>query len=130
MFCAMSGLHILVASADASRAAILAQALRAAGHLVEVRADPDSAAMLRPEVDGVLLDLRAPTLEAQVLADAVMRATATPPEPLEAVERRHIALALQHTGGNKRRAAHLLGIARSTLIQKVRRYQIPASRTE
>jgi len=47
-----------------------------------------------------------------------------PPEPLEAVERRQIHAMLQYTGGNKRRAAQLLGIARSTLIQKVRRYGI------
>ena len=29
---------------------------------------------------------------------------------------------LRHTGGNKRQAAHLLGISRSTLLHKVRKY--------
>ena len=44
------------------------------------------------------------------------------PESLDAAERRHIALALRFTAGNKRRAAELLGIARSTLLHKVRKY--------
>jgi DNA-binding protein Fis len=29
---------------------------------------------------------------------------------------------LRHTHGNKRQAAHLLGISRSTLLHKVRKY--------
>ena len=41
--------------------------------------------------------------------------------PLAEAERRAIADALRATGGNKRRAAALLGIARSTLLDKVRR---------
>jgi DNA-binding NtrC family response regulator len=51
-------------------------------------------------------------------------APAVPPAPdsLEAAERRHIALVLRHTHGNKRQAAHLLGISRSTLLHKVRKY--------
>lgn len=47
-----------------------------------------------------------------------------PPPPLEAAEKRHIAVTLQHTRGNKRQAAHLLGIARSTLLAKVRKYEL------
>jgi DNA-binding protein Fis len=43
---------------------------------------------------------------------------------LEAAERRHIALMLRHTSGNKRRAALLLGISRSTLLHKVRKYRL------
>ena len=49
--------------------------------------------------------------------------------PLDDVERRHIIATLQFTRGNKRRAAQLLGIARSTLIQKVRRYGLEAVAT-
>jgi transcriptional regulator of acetoin/glycerol metabolism len=37
-------------------------------------------------------------------------------------ERRAIVDALHATGGNKLRAAQLLGIARSTLLEKVRRF--------
>ncbi|MGH7657969.1 MAG: helix-turn-helix domain-containing protein [Gemmatimonadales bacterium] len=41
---------------------------------------------------------------------------------LEDAERRHISTVLEHTGGNRRQAAHLLGIARSTLLSKLRKY--------
>ena len=34
---------------------------------------------------------------------------------------------LKHTGGNKRQAAHLLGISRSTLLHKVRKYGLAAA---
>ncbi len=43
-------------------------------------------------------------------------------EPLSEVEKRHIARALKETGGNKSRAAKLLGIDRSTLYGKIERY--------
>jgi len=45
-----------------------------------------------------------------------------PPESLADVERRHIVLTLAWTGGNRREAARLLGVARSTLLAKIRRY--------
>lgn len=41
---------------------------------------------------------------------------------LNDAERLHIAAVLEHTGGNRREAAHLLGIARSTLLSKIRRF--------
>lgn len=47
-----------------------------------------------------------------------------PPESLAEAERRHIIRALEWTGGNRREAAHLLGIARSTLLAKIRRYRL------
>jgi DNA-binding protein Fis len=40
------------------------------------------------------------------------------------MEKTHIAAALRHTRGNKRQAAHMLGIARSTLLAKVRKYNL------
>lgn len=43
---------------------------------------------------------------------------------LAAAERRAIVAALEATGGNKRKAAERLGIARSTLMEKVRRMRI------
>jgi DNA-binding NtrC family response regulator len=38
------------------------------------------------------------------------------------MERRHIEATLAHTGWNKSRAASILGIERSTLDRKIRRY--------
>jgi DNA-binding NtrC family response regulator len=46
------------------------------------------------------------------------------PLTLEELEKRHIEAVLRMTGFNKRRAAAILGIARSTIILKVRRYKI------
>jgi transcriptional regulator with PAS, ATPase and Fis domain len=41
---------------------------------------------------------------------------------IEAVERRHIARVLSETGGNRSRAARILGIARNTLYGKIEAY--------
>ncbi len=43
---------------------------------------------------------------------------------LEAVEDRMIAEALERTGGNKNRAAELLGLNRTTLVEKLRRKRV------
>jgi DNA-binding NtrC family response regulator len=69
----------------------------------------------------LVLDLSLPELDLQRLREALGEA-APPPEPLDAVERRQIAAMLRHTGGNRRKAAQLLGLARSTLLAKIRRY--------
>lgn len=57
--------------------------------------------------------------------------TENPPSPndfrpcsLEEIERQHILAMLNHTGWNKSRAAILLGIERSTLDRKIRRYNL------
>jgi transcriptional regulator with AAA-type ATPase domain len=52
--------------------------------------------------------------------------TGGPPEvaTLEEVERQHIADVVHRTGGNRTRAAQLLGIATSTLYEKMKRYRI------
>lgn len=47
-----------------------------------------------------------------------------PPESLAEAEARHIARTLAWTRGNRRDAARLLGIARSTLLAKIRRYRL------
>jgi DNA-binding NtrC family response regulator len=44
------------------------------------------------------------------------------PESLDAAEARHIRAVLRFTGGNRRQAALWLGIARSTLLAKIRRH--------
>ena len=43
---------------------------------------------------------------------------------LEQLERNHIVEVLQRTGGNRTRAAQMLGIASSTLYEKLKRYCI------
>ncbi|MDT8341454.1 MAG: sigma-54 dependent transcriptional regulator [Longimicrobiales bacterium] len=48
------------------------------------------------------------------------------PESLAEVERAHIERVLRHHAGNRTRAARDLGIARATLISKIRRYGLDA----
>jgi two-component system response regulator HydG len=47
-------------------------------------------------------------------------------DTLEELERKQILLALQKAGGNKTRAAELLGINRATLFRKLRRFGLSA----
>ena len=55
------------------------------------------------------------------------------PLSLDDVERRHILDTLNHTGWNKSKTSGILGIERSTLDRKIRRYQLddaaPSGRT-
>jgi DNA-binding NtrC family response regulator len=75
-------------------------------------------------IDAVLLDLGVPGLDLSALRRAISPPDSAEVESLEAAERRHLALVLRHTGGNKRKAAQLLGISRSTLLNKVRKYRL------
>lgn len=120
----MHGLALLVVTADPERREQLASALVALGHQVVAPAGaPEAAAALGvPGLDGVVVDLALPGLDTAALGRAMAPAADPAPESLEAAERRHIAAALAHTRGNKRQAALLLGISRSTLLHKVRRY--------
>ena len=93
----------------------LATSLRDAGHEVRVAS---------PVVAGDLLASGGPAFDAVIRPPVKSAGPATDdaPAPLDDAERHHIAATLRHTRGNKRQAAHLLGIARSTLLAKVRKY--------
>ena len=117
-------MHLLVLERDPERRDAWLGMLRAVGHRAVAAPDAASAAAAigLPGFDALLLDLGQPDLDVARLREALVPAEPAAPESLEAAERRHIALVLRHTGGNKRRAALLLGIARSTLLHKVRKY--------
>ncbi len=80
-----------------------------------------------PGFDALLVDLGWPELELRRLKEVLAPARDAEPDSLDAAERRHIALTLRYTGGNRRRAAELLGISRSTLLHKVRKYGLDES---
>jgi DNA-binding NtrC family response regulator len=106
----MPPLHIRLLVADREREDVsaLVMALRAAGHLVVTEVGALIPEDVSPEPDFVITEGAAlPT-----------------PESLEAAEARHIRAMLEHTGGNRRQAAMLLGVARSTLLMKIRKYQL------
>jgi DNA-binding NtrC family response regulator len=48
------------------------------------------------------------------------------PPPLSEIEKRHILKVLDHTGGNKMRAARILGITTATLYNKLKAYKAAA----
>jgi polyisoprenoid-binding protein YceI len=120
----MTPMHLLMLEPDPERRDALLSVLRSAGHHAVAAPDAPaaSAAIGLPGFDALLLDLGLPELDMARLREALAPAEPVPPDSLEAAERRHIALMLRHTGGNKRQAAHLLGISRSTLLHKVRKY--------
>jgi DNA-binding NtrC family response regulator len=122
----MLPLHVLVLSKGGERRDALVSALRGAGHQVVSVADAPAAAEAIGSAgfDALVLDLGWPELEPARLREAVAPATRIEPDSLAAAERRHIALTLRYTGGNRRRAAQLLGISRSTLLNKVRKYEL------
>ena len=122
----MSPLHVLVLSKGAERRDALVSVLRGAGHHVVSVADAPAAAEAIGSAgfDALVLDLGWPELEPARLREALAPATPIEPDSLAAAERRHIALTLRYTGGNRRRAAQLLGISRSTLLHKVRKYDL------
>ena len=119
----MKPLKVLVVQRDATRRSELVELLGRAEYRTVAAASAAAAAeaIAEAEFDCIVLDLSLPDLDLPTLQRALLP-TAGEPDSLDAAERRHLAHALRHTGGNKRKAAHLLGIARSTLLNKVRKY--------
>jgi DNA-binding NtrC family response regulator len=127
----MEGMQVLVVSSQPDRRATLAAVLREAGLQVAAAENghSGSAALTEPGIDVLVLDMRLSELDASSLRSALDPAAPAVPDSLDDAERRHIAHVLRHTNGNKRQAAILLGISRSTLLHKVRKYGIVSSRS-
>ena len=126
----MHPLHLLIVDHDAARRQSVAAVLREAGHvaIAEESGAVAAAALVAapggptPGFELVVIDLALPALDLVALRQALAPDSSTPPDSLDAAEARHIGRALLHTGGNRRQAALLLGISRSTLLNKIRRY--------
>lgn len=126
----MESMRALVVSAHSDRKAALAAALRAAGLRVAAAENGThgAVALSEPGIDVLVLDLHLSELDTGALRAALNPALPATPDTLDDAERRHITHVLRHTGGNKRQAAILLGISRSTLLHKVRKYDIVTAR--
>jgi|SRR5690606_4284562 DNA-binding NtrC family response regulator len=104
----MASLHIRLVTGEPDREDVkaLAAALRAAGHVVLTSADAPVPLHVSPAPDFVISEGSSQPV----------------PESLDAAESRHIRAVLEYTGNNRRQAALLLGVARSTLLAKIRKY--------
>lgn len=118
--------QVLIVGADQARHGGLAASARAAGLVVAHADDGElaAAALGEPGIDFLVVDLQAPDVSLAALRAALDARTPATPDSLDDAERRHITQVLRHTGGNKRQAALILGISRSTLLHKVRKYRI------
>lgn len=118
--------QVLIVDPDPERRDRLAAALRDAGCHVVTEGDPATAetALAEPGFRYLMLDVTHPAMDRSALRRGLRPDAPVPPGSLDDAERRHIARMLEFTGGNKRRAAGLLGISRSTLLNKIRRYEL------
>jgi DNA-binding NtrC family response regulator len=125
----MTSLQFLLLEPDAERRQALAELLRAAGHRVLDTGDANAAAesLGAPGFDVLVLELGLPSFDAGALQAAICPSAEVPPVSLDAAERLHIARTLEHTAGNRRQAALILGISRSTLLHKIRKYGLDAN---
>lgn len=122
----MKPLRVLVLDGDTERRQEILTLLRQAGHQVALTERATAGETIElGGYDLLLVDPTLPSVDFVALKQAFSSAPATP-DSLKDAERRHLALMLRHTSGNKRKAAHLLGISRSTLLNKVRKYGLEA----
>ena len=93
---------------------------------------PGNVRELKQTVLSAVLFAESEMVTADVLNLSPMQTPAEPDLALkgEDVERKRICLALEKTGGNRKQAAKLLGISRSTLYEKMDLYGIKAKKEE
>lgn len=117
-------LNVLIASERESLTRVLAESLRAQGcrPVVQETAGAVSDALNTGATDVLVIDSDLPGVQWEQLRTALGPERTGLPEPLDSIERRHIAVTLRYTRGNRRNAAQILGIARSTLLAKIRKY--------
>ena len=117
-------LSLMIASDRELLTRSLAESARSQGHHIVVQEDAAGVvdALAAPGLDAIVLDTDLPGVDWPQLRAAIAPNRPAVPEPIDAIERRHIATTLHFTHGNRRNAAQLLGIARSTLLAKIRKY--------
>jgi DNA-binding NtrC family response regulator len=92
---------------------------------------PGNVRELENAVERAMVTCRGPMLTESDFAflsgngSAVARWAAPPEMTLQEMEKRLIVATLERTGGNIKESATLLGIDRSTLYEKIKRYEIP-----
>lgn len=93
---------------------------------------PGNVRELKQAVLSAILFAESEMVTADVLNLSPMQTPAEPDLALkgEDVERKRICLALEKTGGNRKQAAKLLGISRSTLYEKMDLYGIKTKKEE
>lgn len=77
----------------------------------------------RIEIDDIQLSALGRSAPSDTITVDAPRPAEFQPQSLDEMERLHILATLQVTGGNKSQAAQLLGIERSTLDRKLKRYE-------
>ena len=92
---------------------------------------PGNVRQLQNVVQSAVIRKEGPTIQPEdlVLPDTKPgsgRSDEWRPEALDEVQRKHILRVLEHTGGNKKRAAEILGIERCTLYSKLKSYGVGA----
>lgn len=117
-------LTVLIASERETLTRVLAEALRAQGcrPIIQETSGSASESLANGGADVLVIDGDLPGVRWDAVRSAFGGERPVHPEPLDSVEKRHIAATLQFTRGNRRNAAQILGIARSTLLAKVRKY--------
>jgi len=99
----------------------------AALQALSARRWPGNVRELRNLIERLVALCDKATLDADDLPAELGGASPSPAEPLASlqdVERAHIESVLRHTGGNKKEAARILNIDRSTLYAKIKTYKI------